>query len=485
MLSNSTVEILKRLSLPELKRFGDFINSPYHNSTSSLEKIYKIVLKARPDYTSSTLEYKNMWKKIFPSEEFKEKRIKNLYAEFSTILKKFIGYEELTNKNYELDLLIAESLAGRNLFEASEKFIKKSVAKYDTGLITDHIKLFYNQRINITQRTNFQEQSNDNEQEYREILTIIAESTITKFLRITYTEAYSIATEEAIRDEKGIMMVDAFLDYFDMDKFLETLKKANHKYYSYLKINYLLYYHMKNDINEEQLRDLKKEIFAIIHKIEKWEAFTFIFRTIDLILVKLVRGNPTHYRDIFDFANLFRELKIFPDEGSNVLALGCFRDAFMPAIILKEFDWAESFAVEYSAYLAEEFRQSELNYCLGILSFKRGKFEDSLNYLNKLKLTHIVQKISIRFYYLMNYIELKAYESALSAVQTLRQYYNDNKDMPELFTVNFSEALKYFHEIIKCEMEGKKIDGFLYETAKNGKSFNHRQYLLEKMEKLL
>jgi hypothetical protein len=485
MLSASTVEILKKLSLPELKRFGDFINSPYHNSTSALEKIYKIVLKSRPDYNADSLQYKNMWKKIFPSEEYKEKRIKNLYADFSTVLKKFLGYEELYRKDYELDLLTAEGLAGRNLSDASSKFIKKSIAKHDSGLVTDHIKFLYNQRINIAQRDNFQAQNNNNENEYRDIITIIAETTIAKFLRIAYTEAYTIATEEVISSEEGIMMMDAFLDAFDMETFLETLKRENHKYYSYLKINYMLYYHMKSDISEEQLYDLKKEIFSIIHKIEKWEAFTFIFRTIDLILVKLVRDDKKYYKDIFDFANLFLELKIFPGDNGNILTIGCFRDAFMPAIILKEFDWAEKFALEYTPYLPEELRENELNYCLGILSFKRGKYEESLNYLSRLKLSHIVQKISIRFYYLMNYIELKAYESALSAVQTLRQYYNDNKDIPEIFTINFSESLKYFHEIIKCEMEGKKIDGFLYETAKNGKSFNHRQYLLEKMEKLL
>ncbi len=485
MLSASTVQILKRLSPTELKRFRDFINSPYHNSSSSLEKIYQVVLKAGPDYTSPSLEYKNIWKKIFPTEEYKDKRLKNLYADFSTILKKFIGYEELANKSYELDLFIAESLSSRNLFDASEKFIKKSVAKNHNGLITDYIKLFYNQRISILQRRNIYQHTNKSDKDYRDILTIISESMIARFLRITYTEAYTVATEEAIAFEEGIMMTDAFLDAFDMEKFLETLKQENHKYYSYLKINYMLYYHMKFDISEEQLYDLKNEIFNIIHKVEKWEAFTFIFRTIDIILVRLVRSDSKYYRDIFDFANLFIELKIFPDDLGNVFTIGCFRDAFMPAIILKEYDWAEKFAVEYTSYLAEELRESELNYCMGILSFKKGKFEESLNYLNKLKLTHIVQKISIRFYYLMNYIELKAYESALSAVQTLRQYYIDNKDMPELFTVNFSESLKYFHEIIKCEMDGKKIDGFLYETAKNGKSFNHRQYILEKMQQLL
>jgi len=485
MLSNSTVEILKRLSLPELKRFGDFINSPYHNSTSSLEIIYKIVLKSRPDYTSPSLQYKNMWKKIFPSEEYKEKRIKNLYADFSSILKKFIGYEELNNKNYELDLIIAEGLTGRNLFDASGKFIKKSIAKNDNGLITDSIKLFYNQRINIIQRRNFFEYNNKNEEDYRDLLTIISESMIARFLRNTYTEAYTVATEEMIAAEKGIMMTDAFLSSFDMDSFLETLKTADHKYYSYLKINYMLYYHMKYDISEEQFYDLKNEIFKIIHKLEKWEGFTFIFRTIDIVLVKLVKEDKKYYQDIFELGKLFCELKIFPTNSGNIFTIGCFRDTFMPAIILKKYDWAEKFAVEYIPYLAEEYRENELDYCMGILSFKRGKFEESLNYLNKLKIGHIVQKISVRFYYLMNYIELKAYESALSAVQMLKQYYNDRKDMPELLSGNFPDSLKYFQEIIKCEMEGKKIDGFLYKTALNGKTFNHRQYLLEKMEKLL
>ena len=73
----------------------------------------------------------------------------------------------------------------------------------------------------------------------------------------------------------------------------------------------------------------------------------------------------------------------------------------MPAIIVGEHEWAEKFAIEYSQYLTEEYRDDELNYCLGILSFKRGKFEESLNYLNKIKPLHLIQKITIRFYCLM------------------------------------------------------------------------------------
>ena len=73
MLSSVTISILKRLSLAELKRCGDFVKSPYHNTTSSLEIIYDAVLKSYPDFNSKTLSYENMAKKIFPDGENKEK----------------------------------------------------------------------------------------------------------------------------------------------------------------------------------------------------------------------------------------------------------------------------------------------------------------------------------------------------------------------------------------------------------------------------
>jgi len=86
---------------------------------------------------------------------------------------------------------------------------------------------------------------------------------------------------------------------------------------------------------------------------------------------------------------------------------------------------------------------------------------------------------------MMNYIELKAFENALSSLQTIRQFYSDRKDIPEIFAVLIPDALKYFGEIIKCEQEGIKLEPQIYDEAKDGRRYYHVKYVLDKMEKLV
>lgn len=123
-------------------------------------------------------------------------------------------------------------------------------------------------------------------------------------------------------------------------------------------------------------------------------------------------------------------------------------------------------------------------FCKGVLNFKRGKYKESLDLFAGVKLEEMRMKVNVRFYYIMNYIELKAYESARAAIHAFKQYYKDNDEIPESYRSGIPEALKYLNEIIKCEEEGKKIDDFIYNEAHNGKRYYHAIYIRDKMEKL-
>ncbi len=89
MYNTQTVEILKKLDKDELKRFGDFLMSPFFNNSSFIVKIYDTVKKEYPAFTGNSLEPEIIFKKLYPAESFKNTRIRNLYAEFGNLLRKF------------------------------------------------------------------------------------------------------------------------------------------------------------------------------------------------------------------------------------------------------------------------------------------------------------------------------------------------------------------------------------------------------------
>jgi len=487
MLPLQSVEILKKLDKKELKRFGDFLSSPYFNNSPLILKIFDSVKKEYPNFTGKLLQSETMFKKLYPSEEFKETRIQNLYSEFGKLLREFLGYELINENKNELDTYIAEALSHKSLYSQSNKLVYKKFSELKDGLFEPDSPFHMLYRFNYSLIHNLDYTRQQHTDEYLEANNRTTEFLITFFMRDFYSLclAYHI-NREIFGDKWKDESITDIADMIDTKKLFAFLEDTKNPYTSYIKVFYYLYDFTKNKAAPEDYILLKTEMLKIIDKVPKNDALFFIARAIQIILSKIIPVDRTYYKEIFELSNLFCSLNIFPNHVLKNFGAGPFRDMFTVAVILKEYDWAENFAKEYSQFLSDDIRENELNFCMGNISFKRGKYHESLSYFNKLDLIDIIEKINVRFYYMMNYIELKAYENALSSLNTIRQFYADRRnEIPEMFAVLIPDAVKYFNEIIKCEEEGSKLDEAIYQEAKSGKRFYHIKYVLDKMQKLM
>jgi len=484
MLPQQSVEILKKLNKKELKRFGDFLSSPYFNNSELILQIYDAAKKEYPEFGGKFLQNEKIFKKLYPGEEFKETRIQNLYSEFGGLLKKFMGYERIESKKSELDVFISEALSNKDLNEISNKIISRSLSSYEDGslYIPNSFESLY--RLNINYMHNLDSLRQQDTEEYLNVQLNRQKNLILFFLTSFLEMCLSKSISNKLFDWKK-NKIELFLEAINFEKVLEYIGEHSPEYKTFIKTIYHIYYYTEHDITEEQYYELKSGIMEIMDKVQRNDKLFFIIRTIQIILAKLVQIDRKFYGEIFELSKLFCAQRIFPNEVLKNFSIGPFRDMFTVAIILKEYDWAENFVNEYSQYLNEEKRGNELNYCMGVLSFKRDDFEGSLNYFNELQLEDIIEKINVRFYYMMNYIELKAYESALASLSTIRQFYTDRADeIPEMFAVLIPNALKYFNIVIRAEEKGEKIEEYLIDEAKKSGRFYHLKYVLDKMEKL-
>lgn len=485
MLSTSTIAILKVLNPQEIKRFGDFINSPYHNSTKGLDKIYKIVLKAYPEFVSSDLEFEAMAKKVFGAGAYKEKRLNNLCAEFGNILRKFIGYEAIAIDPQELDLYTSKGLSLIHLFEESNKLITKSNKEHGANYLSLEDRFRYTFWLNLIKVENLSFSRQHTSKEFIQVFNEISEQLVIYYYTTLLKISLADNSYQKILKSKEIGIVKAVRESTDMEKLIAYLKRTDNEYASFLKIHYLFFYYTDNDINEEQYLDLKNEILISIKNFSKSDKINFIYKIIQTILIKVELINEKYLSDVLEFTDLLRSLKVYPDNTLMVFADTIFRDIFKTAIALKNYDWAENFVNEFTNYLNTDLKETQSCFCISVLNFYKGNYDESLRNLLNVKLLGISEKIDVRFYTLMNYIELKAYESAFSAIMSFRQFLHDSKEIPEVYRRKIEPSLKFFNEITKCVENGKKIDGIIYKEAKNEKSFYFKSYILEKMEKLM
>lgn len=486
MLSSSTIEILQKLDKKSLNKFVNFARSPYLNSIGILIKMAEEVAKAYPNFTSPRLSYENMWKKLYHGKPYNDKIIRNLYTSFSKLLTKFIGYEEIENDEDTLKLKTIQGMNNIKCYGISNKLIEKIKKDKDENSQISYSKFYYFSELDDRNFENVEYILHKDFGEYTKMLHSKSENFILYFLIkfLTIAGEYSVfIANYRLANENHIL--EEFLNSFDMESFLNYLQKSKNEYYPYVKIRYLMFKCSTANITLEEYYELKKLIEVNIKSFAPVDALSILYRIQDLILTFPAIKNASS--EIFEIGKLFCSMNFFDNEntGRNYFSLYSFRNFFTAALLLKEYEWADNFVEENIKYLKPELIDNEYYYSKAVINFKFGKYEESLDYINKFETKDIIEKFTIRLYSLMNYIELGAYESAVSMIAAIRQFISESKEIPAPREESMQNSLKFFSEIVKSLTSAKKLDYAVYREAVDVPKFFQKQYIIEKMESML
>jgi hypothetical protein len=484
MLPTNTLEILKNLQKEDMRRLGDFIQSPYFNSKETLYLLYKEILKQCPELKEEKFEYTRIYKKIYGGE-FKEQTIKNLYSEFGGLLKKFIAHERLESSEEDFNLALIKGLTDKKSYEAANKIITSAKKSLDRLEITEEEKHLYTHIMEMKYHENSASLNMFDMDELHVGYNSVINRLIFFFLDSFYMRAMDdfIVTKAHKVKKDSTQIQKIFLETFDGEKFFN--QENQNLFPAELIIHYLFYKYSQTEVTYEEYKKLEDLVFnnfdelTVSCKIYCWQSLQYI------LILKIIPNNKKHYEDVFRISDFFFKQKLFPNKMSPTIAKSLVRDSFGAALVLKKFDWAENFINEVWHYMDKGSREDEMNYSLGRLYFQTKRYEQSLDYLSKVKFQVIDEKINIRFYYLMNYIELKSYQSAISMLNSIRQFYFESKKLPEMYAVLTENSLKFFREIIRAEENNKKLDYSIFKEAQNAGRYYHKQYILAKMEELV
>ncbi|HMS65746.1 MAG TPA: hypothetical protein PKD83_10905 [Ignavibacteria bacterium] len=97
MLNTSLLEILRTFDKAELKRFEDFVQSPYFNKKTIIIKLFKNLKKYAPDFKKDNLKREIVWKSLYPEKEFNYGVMKNLIYDLTQLVERFLAEETISN----------------------------------------------------------------------------------------------------------------------------------------------------------------------------------------------------------------------------------------------------------------------------------------------------------------------------------------------------------------------------------------------------
>ncbi len=487
MIPVNTFEILKSLQKEDLKNFDSFINSPYQNSNKALIQLFYEIKKYYPDYSNEKLSYEYLYKKLYPGKTFNGRTIKNRLTEFSQLLRNFLVNENLKKDENAYYKLLVKELQVRKCFALSNKTITTSKNKSEALKISPEFFLHshtleeayhYNciqlSDVQKNERIGFSAQKAE---------PLIAHFFSTFFVHLSEHITYNETTNFNVRQHN---VLDEFVKTINVENFINYLEKINYKYFPYIKAYYLTY-KIKVAKNIAEVYKELKEIF-IKHGTEFEETDTHMLWSVlcETLYLRLIPQDvPRYRREVFELNDYFLKLNVYPNKDGEYFTPQVFENIFSSAVIAKELKWAENFINKYGNYLHPDARDIQVNYCLGVLNFKLKKYEKSLDCFSRVKYSDIITKINLRFYTLLNYIEMRHYESALSLVDSAKHFTDSNEKVPKFLTGFMNTSLKIFKKIILAEAGVKELDYSTLKEAQEVKRFFQKSFAIEKIKGIL
>jgi hypothetical protein len=486
MLPINTFEILKTFKKEDLKCFASFISSPYHNTNKVLIKLFKEIRMFYPEYSHEKLTYQFLYKKLYPGKTFSERTIKNRLTEFSQLLRNFLANERLKKDENEYYKLLLTELQKRKCFTLSNKVILANKIKMDRAKISPE---HFIHRHTLEEAFHYNSLQLSDIQTYERIEfsakkaePVIAYFFSTVFVHISEHITYNETTN--FNDKKNNILSE-FIKTINPESFITYLEKSGNKYFPYLKAYYLTYKIKVAKDTRAVYKDLK-EIF-IKHGAEFEETDTYMLWAVlsEALYLKLIPMDLSYKREVFEHNDYFLKLGIYPNNIEEYFMPQVFENIFSAAVIANEFEWAENFINKYGSSLHPSTRDNQVNYCLGVLNFKLKKYEKSIEHISKVSYSDIVMKINIRFYTLLNYIEMKHFESALSLIDSAKHFSSSNEKIPKYLLGHIKTSLRIFKKIILAETQVKELDISVLKEAQAAKRFFQKSYAIDKIKTIL
>ncbi|HAX50109.1 MAG TPA: hypothetical protein DCX92_14085 [Bacteroidetes bacterium] len=145
------INLFKTFSPPELKKFRDFVNSPYFNKNKKVIKLNNELYSYYPEYDSDELSEEKIYRKVFGGEKYDYFRIKNIISDLYILGLEFLKQQSNIYTDFSGEFNMLSQLRKRKLWKSHAKHIEHLLESFGKAEIKDRFYL-YNEHLLISEK---------------------------------------------------------------------------------------------------------------------------------------------------------------------------------------------------------------------------------------------------------------------------------------------------------------------------------------------
>ena len=486
MLNSRVIDILKTFSTEELKRFGEFLNSPYHNKNKKAILHFEFLSKYHPAYDNKNLTKEKLFAGIFSNgaKDYNDASIRNLFSDLTVLAERYLSFVRFEKDRFDFNEKFLRELSERKLTGIFEKKIK-SLEELTFNNEFDGEEYFYKKFV-IEELKSSSRQFGDNLKLYKDNSGIRTSEYLSYFYLIKIFKLvnfFEFQKQYNVYNEKNFAV--RLLEGFNLEKAIDDLEKQapSMKDVKILKVYFKMYKSIINPHSDDFYFDFKDSLLENDSSFSLLERLGLYICLTNCCVKKIDSGKDGFSRECFDIYMLMFEKDLY-SVYPGYFPMSAYSTVIHTGVASGEFIKVEEFIDSYSLKLNSEHANDAVNYSKALVCFHKKEFERSLEFISKTDTDFSQFKFLLKILSLKIYYETGDYESLYYASDSFQHFLNKNKLVDENYKSNFSNFIKMLDLIVRYRsLKEDKILFKIEEQLKN-KSMAGKKWLKEKINEI-
>lgn len=483
MLKNKLTELLSSFTKEENNLFYEFATSSYFNKSGNMIKLLGELRKYYPGFDNVKLTNEYLYNKVFAKEEYNEQVMRNLYTQLFKLGREFLAIEQFRRNGEEFSLSVLNQYASKELhsFFNSELKELESNLKNDKDFQANSFLYLYKMEI---ERLNYLIQNDRQQEAIQHILTQNNYLIYYFIAQISNAQNNLKINEDTFNAKYEVNLVKELILSTDFQKVMKYILRKKLPYGSMI---HVYYYKMMCSVYPDvedhyyKLRSFLDESISTMSNLELYSIIT----TLEVYCTnKIGKGKMEYYKELVDLYKLGIKHKTFIKGNPPSMTALKFRNIYICAFRLGEYEWAKEFIDSHKKFLTTDGKAiAELAYAQ--LDFQEGNYESSIEKLNSIDTDFYYVKKDIRRVMLQILYEQDDIEGVLSQLNSFRQYINNNSKLINDTKDNYIRFINVMTNLAKLKSSPKKEKLKLLEEKVKSDRLPAQGWIEEKIKELI
>jgi hypothetical protein len=452
-------ELLSDYTKDEFIKFGQFIKSPYFNNLNNVVKLYSLIKRNYPQFTSPSCTSQKLFGKIFPGIKYNDVKMRVLYSQMFTLAEKFIAVEKYLKNGLKVQLDIAEEHRRRGNNALLESAVKRSEDLFRQKTPEDSV--YYDNLFRLKFEKNHLGSQFKGERDFVSEAHAITAAHIIKSLWI-YSTIYNIKNSLNINFDETV--IDSIEHLAELPEF-SSIPAVKMNYFLYRAVRY-----MEEDSFFKYIDGMNEFPFASGDE----ELYQSHILLLNFCVIKIRGGKKSFAKTKFELYKNMIEKQLWDFE--KFIPYTIFNNIVSSAIENNEHDFGFKFIGQYGGKLDPAYENSISCFCYAKLYYSLEKHDKALNYLSRTgSMDDIFYKFAVRDLNLKIFYETGRYEQVISIIDSYRHLISRSKLITPEVKSSYRLFLKYLNDLLK---PGAAKSGILL-NLEASQGFVNRDWLIK------